>query len=190
MSDIFYYSNHCKHSERVLDFIARNNMIDKISCICIDKRITDKQNNNILIIMNNGQNVSMPPSINSVPALLRVKQNHTVIIGSESIIQSFKDDKQYVNIQHTQSKILQNNVEPISYDFGSNTDISSEKFSDYGDTKINHIQKYVGVDSVIKINAPNDDYKADKLDAGVTIDKLQQMRNQDIPPNKFPIGGF
>lgn len=187
MSDVFYYSNHCKHSQKVIQFISKNNMIDKISCICIDKRITDDQNKQILIILDNGKNVSMPPFVNNVPALLKVKQKHTIVIGSEAIIEYFKEDKQYVNNQLTQSQILQNNVEPVSYDFGfSNTDISSEKFSDYGTTKNNQMNKYVGVDSVISINAPEENYKADKLDSGVTIDKLLQIRNQDIPLNKLP----
>ena len=190
MSDIFFYSNHCKHSQKVIEFISKNNMIDKISCICIDKRVRDA-NNHILVTLDNGQNVSIPPSVNNVPALLKVTQNHTVVIGSESIIEYFKTDKQYINKQQTQSQILNTNVEPISYDFGfSNADISSEKFSNYGDTKSNQMNKYVGVDSVISINAPEEKYKADKLDSGVTIDKLLQIRNQDIPQNSIPGVGY
>jgi hypothetical protein len=192
MSDIFYYSNYCNHSKRVIEFISKNNIIDKLSCICIDKRFVDPQTNHLLIILENGRNISMPPSVNNVPALLKVRHNHTVVIGSEAIIQYFGEDKQYVNTQQTQSNILQTNVEPISYDFGlSKTDISSEKFSDYGDTKVNQLNNYVEVGSNPKmINAPEDKYKADKLDSGITIDKLMQMRNQDLPQNVNPGVGF
>ena len=190
MSDIFYYSNHCRHSQKVVEFISKNNMIEKISCICVDNRTLDRQNNNIMITLENGLKEPMPPSINSVPALLRKKHGHTIVIGSDAIIESFKENSQYTNNQITQSGILQTNVEPISYDFGSNTDISSEKFSDYGNPNPNMKQNYAGVDSFIPINAPEETYKADKLDSGVTVDKLMQMRNNDIPHNVFPIGGI
>ena len=40
------------------------------------------------------------------------------------------------------------------------------------------------------INPPEEKYKADKLDSGITIDKLLQMRNQDIPQNSNPGVGF
>lgn len=180
MSDIFYYSNHCKHSQNVIQFISKNNMIDKISCICIDKRTRDSHNNHLLIILDNGQSTTMPPSVNSVPALLKVKQNHTVLIGSAAIIEYFKADSQYVNNQQTQSHILQTNVEPVSYDMGfSKSDVSSEHFSDYGDTKCNQMNKYVGVDTVLHINAPDENYKSDKLDSGINIDKILQKRSQE-----------
>lgn len=186
MSDIFYYSNYCKHSQKVIQFISKNNIIDKLNCICIDKRIIDPQTNYLLIVLENGKKISMPPSINNVPALLKVRQNHTVVIGSEGIIGYFIEDKQYVNRQQTESNILQTNVEPISYDLGfSNTDISSETFSNFGDNKVDQLNNYVEVGSNPKrIYAPEEKYKADKLDSGVTIDKLLQMRNQDIPLQK------
>jgi hypothetical protein len=192
MSDIFYYSNYCNHSKRVIEFISKNNIIEKLSCICIDKRFKDPQTNHLLIILENGKNTSMPPSVNNVPALLKVRHNHTVVIGSEAIIQYFREDKFYVNTQQTQSNILQTNVEPISYDFGlSKTDISSEKYSDYGATNVNQLNNYVEVNSNQKmINPPEEKYKADKLDTGITIDKLMQMRNLDIPQNSNPGVGF
>jgi hypothetical protein len=192
MSDIFYYSNYCNHSKRVIEFISKNNIIEKLSCICIDKRFKDPQTNHLLIILENGKNTSMPPSVNNVPALLKVRHNHTVVIGSEAIIQYFREDKFYVNTQQTQSNILQTNVEPISYDFGlSKTDISSEKYSDYGATNVNQLNNYVEVSSNQKmINPPEEKYKADKLDTGITIDKLMQMRNLDIPQNSNPGVGF
>ena len=41
--DIFYYSNYCKHSQRVLQFLVKGGLVDKISFICIDKRFFDKK---------------------------------------------------------------------------------------------------------------------------------------------------
>jgi hypothetical protein len=186
MSDIFYYSNHCKHSQKVIQYISKNNVIDKLSCVCIDKRIRDINNNNILIILENGRQVSMPPSIQTVPALLRVSKNHTVILGSEQIIEYINTDKKYVNAQQSQSSILNNNVEPVSYGFFK--DVSSEQFTDYSMSsadlgtkgKDRPIHNYVGVDSFATINAPTEDYQPDKLTSDITIDKLLQQRNLDV----------
>jgi len=186
MSDIFYYSNHCKHSQKVIQYISKNNVIDKLSCVCIDNRIRDINNNNILIILENGKQVSMPPSIQTVPALLRVSKNHTVILGSEQIIEYINTDKKYVNTQQSQSSILNNNVEPVSYGFFK--DVSSEQFTDYSMSstdlgtkgKDRPIHNYVGVDSFTTINAPTEDYKSDKLTSDITIDKLLQQRNLDV----------
>lgn len=191
MSDIFYYSTHCKHSQKVIQFISKNNIIDKLSCICIDKRTRDINNNNILITLENGKQVSMPPSVQTVPALLRVSKNHTVILGSEQIIEYINSDKRYINTQKTQSSILNNNVEPVSYDFFK--DISSERYTDYSMSpndlstkgKDRPIHNYVGIDSLTSITAPDEDYKSDKLSSDVTIDKLLQQRNMDVQDLKI-----
>ena len=39
--DILYYSNYCKHSQKLINILTKNNMSDKISFICIDKRKKD-----------------------------------------------------------------------------------------------------------------------------------------------------
>ena len=56
--DILYYSNYCKHSQRVVQTLVKGNLTDKISFICIDKRSRDPKTNQIfihlgLVIINN-----------------------------------------------------------------------------------------------------------------------------------------
>ena len=36
--DTLYYSNYCKHSQRVLHFIVKGNLTEKLNFLCIDKR--------------------------------------------------------------------------------------------------------------------------------------------------------
>ena len=67
--DILYYSNHCKHSQKILQFLVKGNMTDKLNFICIDKRVRDAQNNQTYILLENGKRVSLPPNVHSVPAL-------------------------------------------------------------------------------------------------------------------------
>ena len=83
--DILYYSNHCKHSQKVLQFLVKGNMADKLNFICIDKRVRDAQNNQMYIVLENGKRVTMPPNLHSVPALLQVKQNYSIILGDDII---------------------------------------------------------------------------------------------------------
>lgn len=82
---IFYYSNFCPNSQRVLQFLVRANLTTEVAFICIDKRGRDPNTNQMYIIMENGDRVLMPPNIHSVPALLMLNANYKVIYGDEII---------------------------------------------------------------------------------------------------------
>jgi len=81
--DILYYSNYCKHSQKLVQTLVKGNMADKLSFICIDKRTLDKKTNQTFIILENGSKVVLPPNIHSVPALLLIKQSYRVLLGDE-----------------------------------------------------------------------------------------------------------
>ena len=78
--DILYYSNHCPNCHKVLHLISRAGLIDKLNAICIDKRTIDPQTGQIFIQLENGKKIMLPPNIQSVPALLVVKETSTVLI--------------------------------------------------------------------------------------------------------------
>lgn len=82
---IFYYSNFCPNSQRVLQFLVRANLTTEVAFICIDKRGRNPNTNQMYIIMENGDKVLMPPNIHSVPALLMLNENYKVIYGDEII---------------------------------------------------------------------------------------------------------
>jgi hypothetical protein len=52
--DILYYSNYCKHSQKLIQTLTKGNLADKISCICIDKRSKDPKTNQLYIHFNSG----------------------------------------------------------------------------------------------------------------------------------------
>jgi hypothetical protein len=162
------------HSQKLLEFISKNNIIDKINCLCVDKRFTDTHNNQVFIKLDNGQQVIMPPSVNSVPALLLKQKKYTVITGYGIIINHFKEDPKYANELLAQSSILTNNGEPISYDFGGTNNTYGNKNFD--------------INSNFSINAQNENYKPDKIGSDVTIENLLQQRNLDIPIINSPYG--
>jgi hypothetical protein len=195
--DILYYSNHCKHSQKVVQFIAKNNLIDKISCICVDRRVRDTNNNQLYIVLENGKRVIMPPNVHSVPALLQVKKNYSVVLG-EKIIEYFQTT--FLGgggARVGDIKYNANANEPIGYNlFGitQNSNIVSEPYTNYNMTPTELSSKgrsekrlmynYVpATHKTIYIQTPPDTYRPDKVSQDITIDKLQQQRNQEVPVN-------
>ncbi len=113
--NIFYYSNYCQHSQKVFQFLVRANLTTDINCICIDKRGRDTKTNQVYIVMPNGDKILMPPNINSVPALMMMKQNYSVIYGYD-IIKHYEPS--IVNDKMTATNF---NGEPMGYSLGGNT---------------------------------------------------------------------
>lgn len=193
--DILYYSNYCKHSQRLVQTLVKGNLSNKISFVCIDKRVRDPKNNQQYIVLENGSKVIMPPNIHSVPALLLIKQNYRLLMGDE-IMQHLHPQIKQLNEAATNY-----NGEPISYSLGGSSggsNIISEQYTYYNMTpdelsakgKSNNRQMYNYVsasDDIKLINTPPDNYRPDKLSNNVTIESLQQQRLNEIETNKGPV---
>ena len=187
--DILYYSNYCKHSQKIIQTLVKNNLKEKISFICIDNRKRDPNNNQIYIHLENGTRVNMPPNLHSVPALLLVSNNYQVIYGDDIISQYHTQMKKYGTAASN------NGGEPLGYLLSSSTggtNIVSEKFTDYsmsadelsakGKSGSRNMHNYVSANQDVNfIQTPPDTYKPDKLENGITIDNLQEQRNAEIP---------
>ena len=193
--DILYYSNYCKHSKKLLLVLSRcKNLKEKISFVCIDKRVKDPKTNEEFIYLENGTKIIKPPNLHSVPALLLVKRQYRILYGDEI----FDEIKPYIISDNDQAQNF--NGEPISYDFNNsgNNMISSEKFTSYdlspeelsakGMSGRRGVGNYVGVNNDnMSIHTPDDDYKPDKIGNNITIDSLQEQRvntleNKPPPP--------
>jgi hypothetical protein len=187
--DTLYYSNLCKHSQRVLQYLVKNNLTSKISFICIDKRTRDVNNNQIYIILEDGKRVVMPPNIQSVPSLLLVKQNYRVILG-EDIIRHYQLKLQEPTRQTTQNKI----AEPVGTSLMASNqgmNIISEQYTFYNLTPEELSAKGTGgrrpmynyvaaTQDLNSINTPPETYAADKISNDTTIDKIQEKRNSEL----------
>ena len=189
--DILYYSNYCKHSQKIVNTLVKNNLKDKLSFLCIDNRKKDTRDNQVYILLENGSRVIMPPNIHSVPSLLLVQDNYKVIYGDEIIKHYHPQMKEYNN------KATAYNGEPLGYCLGysiGGTNIISEKFTDYnmspeelsakGKGNSRQLYNYVSVhkDNIF-IETPPDDYRPDKISDDVTVDSLQQQRIDEISNN-------
>jgi hypothetical protein len=184
--DVLYYSNYCKHSQKIIQFLAKNNLTNKLNFICIDKRKRDTNTNQTIITLENGKNVLLPPNIHSVPSLLLVKQNYRVVLGDE-IINIFKPQ---IKNQNDLATGIQG--EPAAFQLNSSiNNIVSEQYTFYnmtpdelsakGSGGNRQMHNYVLANHTPSfIQTPPDTYRPDKIASGITIDSLQQLRNEDI----------
>jgi hypothetical protein len=191
--DTLYYSNYCKHSQRILQFLVKGNLVDKINFMCIDKRQQDDTNNQIYIILEDGKRVVMPPNIQSVPSLLLVQQKYKVILGDD-IIQYYQNA---VNNNNQKREQIMQQVEPIGTSLMQSSggmNIISEQYTNYdltpdelsakGNSGRRQLYNYVSAhDEVHAIQTPPDTYQPDKIDKEMTVNTLQQRRTNEIGSN-------
>ena len=195
--DILYYSNYCKHCQKIIQFLSKGGLLESINAYCIDKRRKDSRTNQTMIILENGGEALLPPNIHSVPALLLTKKNYQVVLGDE-IIQHFEPTMQ--------KKIANANLgngEPLGFSMNSfssaGSNIVSEQFTYYNMTPEElsakgrggqrQMYNYVSASQDLDfIQTPPDTYKPDKLDESVTLDQIQEQRNNDVPNmNQAPL---
>ena len=200
MSSILYYSNFCDKSKKILQTLAKSNIKEELHYLCIDKRVKSPTGS-WYIVLENGENIIMPPQVNRVPALLLMKQGHQVLYGDQ-ILSHLQPRDTAINMAATN-----NNGEPspfslnhdciggygVASDTFSYWDQSSEDLSAKGNGGMRQLYNYATIDSDIRINAPKEDYTPDKI-GSVSLENLQQKRNNDIQINmntqaKAGVGG-
>ena len=186
--DIFYYSNYCKHSQKILQTLVKGDLTNKISCVCIDNRKKDPSTNQTYILLENGSKVIMPPTLHSVPALLLVNDRYRIIFGDE-ITKHF-----HPQLINKQSVLSQGQGEPLSFQLNKSsggTNIVSEAYTFYdapsdelsakGNGRSRQMYNYVTTDNdLFSIETPDDNYQPDKVSDHVTIDNLQQKRMDEL----------
>ena len=130
----------------------------------------------------------MPENVTRVPALLLLTQGYQVLYG-ESILQHFKP-----KVETQVKNATFNNLEPMAFSFGgggfgsvvsdqySFLDMDSDSLSAKGNGGMRQMHNYVDLNYSDSIPTPADDhdYKASKIPEGLTVEQLQQQRDQDI----------
>ena len=189
MSSILYYSNFCDKSKKILQTLAKSNIKEELHYLCIDKRVKSPTGS-WYIVLENGENIIMPPQVNRVPALLLMKQGHQVLYGDQ-ILSHLQPKDTAINMAATN-----NNGEPspfslnndciggfgVASDTFSFWDQSSDDLSAKGNGGMRQLYNYATIDSDIRIDAPKEDYTPDKI-GSVSLENLQQKRNTDIQIN-------
>lgn len=186
--DVLYYSNFCKHSQKLVQTLAKANMSDKISFVNIDKRKRDPVTNQTFVVLENGNSVLLPPNITNVPSLLLIKQQYKVLSGGDDILKHY-----HPQLKAQSEKALRHvGGEPNGYSLtGAPMNIMSEKFTLYsmtpeelsakGRSGTRPLYNYTPASEDIQfIETPPETYKPDKVSTSVTIDSLQQKRMDEI----------
>lgn len=183
MSSVLYYSNYCQHCKNLLKAISNSSIKNDIHFLCIDKRI--KKEGVLYIQLENGQEILLPPNIRKVPSLLLLNRGNTVVEG-ENVNEYILKETNKINTQATNS-----NGEPLAYslnDFGSiksdnysYLDQSSDEMAAKGSGGTRQMHNYVAINQNDIIETPPEDYKPDKIDANMSLDKIRMMRDKDIP---------
>lgn len=183
--DVLYYSNYCKHSQKLLQYLVKVNLINKVNCICIDKRVRDYNTNQIYITMENGQRLLLPTNINSVPALLMVNNKYAVIVGEEIY-------KHFSELVNQNNRGMTNGGEPMGYPMTgpiSTGNIVSEQYTYYnmspeelktsGKGGMRQMYNYIPAShEQITIFTPPDEYRPDKV--SMSMEDIQNRRNTEL----------
>lgn len=187
MSTILYYSNYCDNCKKLLGVIGKSPVKDEMHFLCVDNR-TKGANGATYLVMQNGQQVLLPPSVSRVPALLLLNRGHKVLFGEE-IMRHISPE-----IEAQKQSAVQQHGEPSAFTlggFGSSFGVASDNFSYLDQTPEDLSAKgsggmrqqhhYASVNYQDNIETPPDNYQADTIgNGGVTMEQLQQQRAQDI----------
>jgi len=182
MSAILYYSSYCDNCSKLLQIVSKSNAKNDMHFINIDKRT--KKNGATYIILENGQEILLPPTVSKVPALLLLNKGHHVLFGND-----INKHLEASNITHT-NPIVKTNGEPLAFSmnncgFGvtsdnySFLDQDSHSLSAKGDGGMRQQHHYASLDYNVNIDTPPDNYQPDTI-GQVSLEQLQQKRNTDI----------
>ena len=178
--DIFYYSNYCKHSQKVLQFLVKGTLVDKISFICIDKRL--------------------PPNIHSVPSLLLVNQNYHLVTGDD-IIRHYEPQikEKLASANFGNGEPLGMPINNISGSGGSNIvseqytmyNLSPNELSAQGQGGSREMHNYVRANlDTPYIETPPNTYRPDKVSSSVNMETIQKQRNEEIQQSPLFVPTF
>ena len=182
MSSVLYYSNYCDNCKTLLSILSKTSKTkEDMHFICIDNRI--KENNQYRIILENGSKLLLPPNVTKVPALF-ILNTKNVMFGEEIydyLKPKVEIEQKIVNptMDEPDAYFLSNGTGMfgVSSDNYSFLDQSSDSMSAQGDGGLRQMHTYATIQHNDKIDTPDDDYKPDKIGEDVSIEKLQQERN-------------
>ena len=173
---VLYYSNYCEHSKKLLQTLSKSQISNDIHFMPIDNRV--KEGGNLYIILQNGNKIIMPNNISKVPALLVL--NDKQVLYGDSIYHYLKPKQEVIT-----KKATNNNMEPMAFSLGGGGafgGISPDDMTSKGNGGLRQMHNYVLLDNNDIISTPTDDvdYKSEKTSGNLTIEQLQQQRDQDM----------
>ena len=182
MSYILYYSNYCDKCKQVLQTVGRSSAKDNIHFLCIDNRVT--RNTATYIVLEQGNEVLLPPTVTKVPAMLLLNRGHQVLFGDDIL--------RHIAPQQEEKKeaAVMNNGEPMAFCLGNSSygvasdnfsflDQDSESLSAKGEGGMRQLHHYTALNDNSTIETPPDNYEPHTI-KGVNLEKLQQQRKTNV----------
>lgn len=182
-NNILYYSNYCDNCKKLLQILSQSQIKEELHFICIDKRVT-MPDGTVQILMKDGSQVLLPPTVTKVPAMLLVNNGFHVLYGDQ-IYQHLQPKEKSI-----QNKATNNQGEPDAFSFNtfSPSGITSDQYSFLdmnaddllakGNGGIRQMFNYMTVqDNGISIETPPDDYSPDKVNESA-VQQYEMQRNQ------------
>jgi hypothetical protein len=167
MSSILYYSNYCENSKKILSLVTKSSLKKDIHFICIDKRV--QKNNNTYIILENNQEIILPPTIQAVPALLLITQNYKVLLGND-ILEHLKPVEEVqmqkatnFNGEPNAFSINTGSISGVVSDNYSYLDQNSDELSAKGDGGLRQLYNYATINHSDTIETPEENYVPNKV---------------------------
>lgn len=184
--NILYYSNFCDNCKKLLQVLSRSQIKDELHFLCVDKRVK-MPDGSIQLLIKNGQQVLLPPTITKVPALMLVNNGFHVLFGDQIYQHLQPKEKQ------AQNAATMNQGEPDAFSFASfsPSGITSDQYSFLdmhaddllakGQGGLRQMHNYVNFneDGMMSIETPPDNYTADKVDDS-QMQQYQQQRNNQL----------
>jgi hypothetical protein len=186
MNSVFFYSNYCKHCEKILSDIIKHPLRNDLHYICIDKRRKDDEGI-FYIILENGTEMEMPNTLKKVPTLLLINRGNKILEGNDIML--------YLNEQIGESKNENNEPDCFSIINGSAFGVQSDNYSFYdmnaedlsakGSGGVRQMHNYCTPMTEDNIETPPDNYVPDKIGTnGIDMDKIIQDRQKEIERTK------
>ena len=185
MSSVLYYSKYCENCKKLLYELGKTKIQKDIHFLSIDKRIN--RGGKIYIILDNGNEIFMPPNIVSVPTLLLLNKGNKLLVGDD-VSNFFKPQ-----IMGEKTQAVQSNLEPLAffgYEMGncmsdsySYLDQTPDEMNAKGEGGLRQMHSFVHLNHTNKIETPPEDYEPDKV-GEIDMGKLQAQREAEVsvPP--------
>lgn len=157
--DYLYYSNYCKHSAKLLQHLAKTGAINKLNCVCVDRRKRNPQTGQTIILTETGAQHPLPISINSVPTVLLVSDKYRVVVGQDI----------YELFPNAAKEHVGSGGEPEGFKLSSAGPSIGESYDNFG----------AGGNSAL-MDIPAETYRSNRIGEDVSLDSLMEKRKADL----------
>ena len=196
-NNILYYSNYCDNCKKLLQILSRTHIKDELHFLCIDKRVS-MPDGSIQLLIKNGQQVLLPPTITKVPALMLVNNGFHVLFGDqiyqhlqpkEKSEQTYGQSTGHAGAGPVSGGLMSSEPDAFSFNAFSPSGITSDQYSFLdmpaddmlakGPGGLRQMHNYVNFneEGMMSIETPPDNYAPDKVNEGA-LQQYEQQRNE------------